>query len=219
LKEAPSRYWTTGIEGEWQPGSGRRVLRNKLGVCKKTVMDRLEADALLETQEKYLETIAADTVFTAKLICQMHKDWLGGIYEWAGRYRTVELQKGSFRWPPASRVPQNMEVLENESLRKYTPSRSPDLHVTANAVAVVHAEFLLVHPFREGNGRMARWIADLMFLQAGFPVPRYNFSGKGSLLRKTWYLNAVIQGYQQDYTPLTAFFRDCVDARLRELET
>jgi len=58
-----------------------------------------------------------------------------------------------------------------------------------------------------------------MFLQAGFPVPRYNFSGKGSLLRKTWYLNAVIQGYQQDYTPLTAFFRDCVDARLRELET
>jgi len=34
----------------------------------------------------------------------MHYDWLGDIYEWAGRYRTVELAKDSFRWPPAYRV-------------------------------------------------------------------------------------------------------------------
>jgi hypothetical protein len=30
---------------------------------------------------------------------------------------------------------------------------------------VVHAELLLIHPFREGNGRLARWLADLMALQ------------------------------------------------------
>jgi len=30
------------------------------------------------------------------LICQMHREWLIGIYEWAGRYRTVEMQKGLF---------------------------------------------------------------------------------------------------------------------------
>ena len=219
MKSTPSRYWGTGIEGEWQPGSRRRVLRNKLGVCKKTEMDRLEADALLETQEKYLYRIAPDTVFTTDLICQMHRDWLGHIYEWAGRYRTVEMQKGSFRWPPASRVSQNMDVLENESLRAHTPCRTSDLDVAAHAVAVVHAEFLLVHPFRDGNGRVARWLADLMFLQAGFPVPSYHFSGKGSLKRKMIYLNGVINGYKQDYAPLATFFGGCVETRLRELET
>jgi hypothetical protein len=27
---------------------------------------------------------------------------------------------------------------------------------------------LLVHPFRDGNGRLARWLAELMFFQAGY---------------------------------------------------
>lgn len=84
-------------------------------------------------------------------------------------------------------------------------------------MAIIHAELLLVHPFREGNGRLARWLADLMFLQAGYPIPRYDFSGRGSVQRKKDYLDAVIAGYGQDYAPLSAFFRGCVEARLREL--
>ena len=112
MKKNPSRYWSTGIEGEWQPGSGKRVLRNLKGITLKTEMDRLEADALLAVQERYLGIITAETPFTADLIGQMHKDWLGELYEWAGRYRTVEMQKGSFRWPPAIRVSQNMAATE-----------------------------------------------------------------------------------------------------------
>jgi len=212
-----SRYRGTGIEGEWQPGSGKRVLRNLKGIRLKTEMDRLEADALLVAEERYLGIITDETGFSADLICQMHSDWLGGIYEWAGRYRTVEMQKGNFRWPPAFRVPQNMAWLEDEFFGKLTPCRHAPLDVVAEKVAAIHAEFLLIHPFREGNGRLARWLADLMFLQAGYPMPRYNFSGKGSVKRKADYLNAVIQGYTQNYAPLAGFFRGCVEVRLREL--
>lgn len=32
----------------------------------------------------------------AALLRQMHRDWLGDIYEWAGKYRTVELEKEGF---------------------------------------------------------------------------------------------------------------------------
>lgn len=218
MSRNPSRYRDTGIEGEWQPGSRKRVLRNLKGVQLKTDMDRLEADALVVAEERYFEIITDETVFTAELICQMHRDWLGGIYEWAGRYRTVEMQKGNFRWPPAFRVPQNMAWLDDEFFGKMTPCTHAPLDVVAENVASVHAEFLLVHPFREGNGRLARWLADLMFLQAGYPMPLYNFSGKGSVKRKKDYLNAVIAGYTQDYAPLTDFFRACVEARLMELE-
>jgi cell filamentation protein len=84
--------------------------------------------------------------------------------------------------------------------------------------AAVHAELLLIHPFREGNGRLARWLADLMFLQAGYPLPLCNFSGRGATKRKVEYLNAVIQGYSQEIQPLADFFRECVAARMRELE-
>jgi cell filamentation protein len=148
----------------------------------------------------------------------MHKDWLGGIYEWAGKYRTVEMQKGSFRWPPAIRVSQNMAILEKDFLRKQTPCREGKLEKVSAAVAAVHAELLLVHPFREGNGRLARWLADLMFLQAGYPLPLYNFSGSGSTKRKIEYLNAVIKGYSQETQPLADFFRTCVEDRVREPE-
>jgi cell filamentation protein len=218
MKNNPSRYWSTGIEGEWQPGSGKRVLRNLKGITRKTEMDRAEADALLAVQEQYLNSITAETQFSAELICRMHNDWLAGIYEWAGRYRTVEMQKGSFRWPPAVRVPQNMAALEKDFLKKHTPCRQGKLEEISGAVATIHAEMLLVHPFREGNGRMARWLADLMFLQAGYPLPLYNFSGRGSVTRKTAYLNAVIRGYSQDVHPLADFFRECVEDRMRELE-
>ena len=214
----PSRYRDTGIEGEWQPGSRKRVLRNLKEIRLKTEMDRQEADALLVAEERYFGIITDETVFTTELIGQMHQDWLGEIYEWAGRYRTVEMQKGNFRWPPAFRVPQNMAWLEDELLKKFTPCQSGELEVVAGKVAAVHAEFLLVHPFREGNGRLARWLADLMFLQAGYPMPLYNFSGKGSVKRKKDYLDAVITGYAQDYAPLTDFFRDGIEARLLELE-
>ena len=218
MSRNPSRYRDTGIEGEWQPGSRKRVLRNLKGIRLKTEMDRQEADALLVAEKRYFGIITDETVFTTELICKMHRDWLEKIYGWAGRYRTVEMQKGNFRWPPAFRVPQNMAWLEDELLEKFTPCQSGELEAVARQVAAVHAEFLLVHPFREGNGRLARWLADLMFLQAGYPMPLYNFSGKGSARRKKDYLDAVITGYTQDYAPLTDFFRDCIEARLLELE-
>lgn len=217
MSRNPSRYGDPGVEGEWEPGSRKRVLRNIAGIHLKTEMDRTEAAALEVVVERYFGIITDETVFTAGLICQMHRDWLAGIYEWAGRYRKVEMQKGSFRWPPAFRVPQNMAWLEDEILGRMTPCKPAPLDEVAEQVASVHAELLLVHPFREGNGRLARWLADLMFLQAGYPMPLYNFSGKGSVKRKKDYLDAVIAGYGQGYKPLAAFFRGCVEARLREL--
>jgi len=48
----PSRYVTpNGPEAEFEPGSRKRVLKNRLGIRRKTQMDRVEFDALLAAQE------------------------------------------------------------------------------------------------------------------------------------------------------------------------
>ncbi len=206
-----SRYTTAhGPEAEFQPGSQRRVLRNHLGITTKTGMDRAEFDALLGVQESYLKKITPKTRFTVALIRQMHRDWLGKIYPWAGEYRSVELQKGDFRWPPAQRIAANMATFERECLARLTPCFRTTLPQVASHIAVIHAELLLIHPFREGNGRLARWLADLLSLQAGFPLPSYRLSGPGSKPRQQQYLNAVKSGYQQDYARLTAFFVEAI---------
>jgi cell filamentation protein len=210
-----SRYSTPkGPEAEFQPGSRRQVLRNSLAITSKTEMDNAEYQALARAQERYVKTTTPKTRFTAALVRRMHRDWLGPIYPWAGQYRRVELQKGSFRWPPAHLVDQNMTAFERDLLARRTPCRPGELTEVARKIAEVHAELLLIHPFRDGNGRLARWLAELMCLQAGFPIPDYGFTGKGSRKQQDAYLRAVTRGYTQDYTALTHFFTEAIRRRL-----
>ncbi len=213
----PSRYVTPeGVEAEFEPGSRGRVLRNRLHIWRKREMDRVEFDALVRAQEEYLRRIDPDTRLTAEILRQMHRDWLGGIYEWAGQYRTVELAKGDFRWPPAFRVAENMDAFEKGVLARCTPCRPGSVAQVARCMAEVHAELLLIHPFREGNGRLARWVSDLMASQAGLLAPDYGFTGRDAGKRRAAYLNAVRRGYVQDYEPLADFFVEALERRLRK---
>lgn len=211
MKKSISRYRTAiGVEGELQPGSRGRVLRNRLGITRKREMDQLEYEALLKAQQDYLQRIHVKTRFTAELLCRMHRDWLGEIYEWAGQYRTVDIEKNGFHWPPAYRVAENMKMFEEELLQICTPCLPGPLPEVSERIAKVHAELLLIHPFREGNGRLARWVSDLMAIQAGYPAPAYGFLGRGSKTQREQYLDAVKRGYVQDYARLTHFFFEAV---------
>jgi cell filamentation protein len=181
-------------------------------------MHNIEDMALQFVENSYFESeiVTADTRFTASIICQMHNDWLGKLYEWAGMYRTVDISKGGFPFPRAWLIPQNMENFERGVLSEHTPCRGDTLEDVSLSLAVVHSDLLLIHPFREGNGRLARWLADIMAAQAGLPLPDYGFTGKGSRKRRAEYLAAVIEGYGQNYEPLTRFFIDALKRRLAE---
>jgi cell filamentation protein len=204
-----------GAEGDFEPGSRGRVLANLKGITDPRLMDEAEFRTLIEAQQRYYATLTPDTPITAQLICQMHRDWLGSLYAWAGQYRNVELQKDNFAWPPAWRVPDNMAAFERETLSRYTPCRPGLLPQVADALAHVHAELLLIHPFRDGNGRLTRWLTDIMAVQAGYPVPDYGFTGRGSLARRNRYIATVSQGYAQNYEPLAAFFVEAIERRGR----
>ena len=199
-----------GVEGEYEPGSRGRVLRNLRGIKSKREMDQAEADSFLRVQQHYISVVTQRTVFTAAVVCQMHRDWLGEIYEWAGNYRTVEMSKGGFTWPPAHLIQQNMEAFERVVLRSLTPCSAGPIEEIAGAMAKVQAEFLLVHPFREGNGRMSRWTTNLMALQAGYPELDYGFTGRGKARNSSEYLDGVVRGYGGDYERLARFLADAL---------
>lgn len=211
-KPHPSRYSTSpGIEGSFEPGSDGNILRNKLGITSEEEMDNLEYLALLKVQAKYYRKISPQTQFTAALLCQMHQDFLGRIYEWAGRYRSVELEKDGFPWPPAYLVADNMRTFEKDMLAERTPCVPGPIERVAEDIAVVHAEFLLVHPFRDGNGRLARLTADLMSLQAGFPALDFGLERVDEMQE---YIKAVQSGYLRDYGHLTALVKAAIERSL-----
>jgi cell filamentation protein len=82
----------------------------------------------------------------------------------------MNISKGTFTFAAAARVPALMKQLEHGPLREYTPCRFDTLADQASALAIVHSELILIHPFRDGNGRCARLLAMLMGLQAGLPA-------------------------------------------------
>lgn len=83
-----------------------------------------------------------------------------------------------FTRPPAVRVSANMEPFEANLLKKLTPFRFPTLDEGCLALAKIHGVFLLIHPLREGNGRTAHWLADLICLEAGLPQVKHAFVGE-----------------------------------------
>lgn len=147
------RYDAVGDEPEFEPGSRGRVLRNRIGIASLRAMERKESEALLIATEQTIDETRIDQRFTAGDIQRMHRLWLGEIYSWAGEYRQVNMSKGEFMFAAAAQVPKLMSEFERGPLRDYTPCRFDNAREQATASAVVHAELILIHPFREGNGR------------------------------------------------------------------
>ena len=88
-------------EGQFEPGSNGLVLRNLRGIVDPTAMDRLETAELARTVDGLINEVDRDHRFFAHDICNMHERWLAGIYDWAGRYRSVNMQKGGFPFAAA----------------------------------------------------------------------------------------------------------------------
>jgi cell filamentation protein len=202
-----NRYRATGVEVEFEPGSRGRVLRNLLGITRVRDMNLAESQALEIAQDMALDRFDADHRFTAQDICDLHTLWLGPIYPWAGEYRAVDIGKGGFQFAHARLIPGLMAELERGALKKCTPCRLADDSAVALALAEVHAELILVHPFREGNGRLARLLALLMALQAG--LPPLDFS---PMLGRGWriYIGGIHAAMGRDYRPLAAVFEKII---------
>jgi cell filamentation protein len=203
-----ARYEPAGTESEPEPRSRGRVLRNKLGIVKVRDMELAESQALWLAQNEAVETYAADYRFTAQDVCALHRNWLGPIYEWAGEYRTVNLGRGGFQFASATLIPELMRKFEREVLAKYTPCREGSVKEIAAALAIVHSELILIHPFRDGNGRLARLVASLMGLQAKLPALDFSaLDGTG----KAPYIAGIHAALAQNYAPLTATFEKAID--------
>lgn len=82
------------------------------------------------------------------------------------------------------------------------------------ALSEVHTELVLIHPFREGNGRCARILASIMALQAGLPVLDFSaISGP----KKQDYFSAVQIGMDRNYEPMEKLFVEIIESSIQAL--
>ena len=117
------------------------------------------------------------------------------------------MSKGGFTFAAAHLIPKLMENFEKNILAKYTPCLLTDKNDIAYALAIVHVELVLIHLFREGNGRLARFISTLMALQAGLSFPDFSPPIKH---KQEAYFAAVRAGLDCDYEPMRTLFYELI---------
>ena len=89
-------------------------------------------------------------VGTVKGLRQIHAYIFGGLYDFAGQIRTVNIAKGGFAFAPAMFLKENLAHIE----------RMPE--DSLENIVSKYVEMNVAHPFREGNGRSTRIWLDLM---------------------------------------------------------
>lgn len=177
------------------PKNQSEILPNLLDLKLAEEIALSEFEGFLKTEILLTENLSSLTKFNLKFILKIHKLSLGHLYSFAGRYRDVNLSKGGFSFAAARFLPETMKVFEDEVLMKL-PNNYKDKKNLIKDIATVHAELLFIHPFREGNGRTARILANLMSRKQGFGPLLFEKIGENEF---QLYISAVQMAAKKDY--------------------
>jgi len=199
----PTRYTATGSQAQFEPGSDQQVLANHLAITSIDEMNDVELDLLSQLYERVFEDESLERRLTIEDLKTWHREWLGNVYAWAGEIRNINLGKGNVQFAAAPQIPKLLDEFQAQCLDRHTPCPASNPDALVEALAITHIELILIHPFREGNGRLARLLADVMSVQGGFGLLDYSYWDSN----KQKYFAAIQKGWDQDYRDMAMFFR------------
>lgn len=112
-----------------------------------TIDGRSKSKAYALFESSLIDSIEVGTV---KGLQQIHAYLFGGLYDFAGQIRTVNIAKGGFQFAMAQYLPATLENIERMSESSF------------DDIVSKYVEMNIAHPFREGNGRTTRIWLDLI---------------------------------------------------------
>lgn len=128
------------------------VLENKLGITNSADLakeeEKLSKKRAVELFEEGLLALADAGSFSS--LQKIHEYLFQDIYDFAGKIRTVNIAKGSFRFAPVVYLQDALKHIENMP------------QSTFDEIIKKYVEMNVAHPFREGNGRSTRIWLDLI---------------------------------------------------------
>ena len=188
------------------------MLVNKKGITDLHSLQVAEEEALALAYKRLFAEIRADTPLSCALVRHIHSRIFGDLYDWAGRWRTVNISRPGITWPPPGFIHQNMEVLQRDVLSKYPASVLSDDDAFCRAAAAIQGEFLVIHPFREGNARTIKLLTDLLAAQASRPALKYDESDAG----RDAYIASASAAFKRDYRAMEQVIRRALREGRRE---
>ena len=138
-------------------------------------------------------------VGTVKALQKIHAYLFGGLYDFAGKIRQVNIAKGGFQFAMAQYLLQTLEQIE------HMPEN------TFDEIVDKYVEMNIAHPFREGNGRSTRIWLDLIFKK------RLQRCVDWSRIPKNEYLDAMIRS-AVDASAIRCLLRNALTDQINDRE-
>lgn len=141
------------------------VLENGITIGGKTLREHFEAINHREAIFYVQDIIQKNEPFSEWQIRSIHQLILKNIDdEYAGRYRNVNVEISG-----ASHTPPDYTLLTEKMAQflDWYHTKAHTLHPIEKA-AKVHADFVGIHPFIDGNGRIARLLMNLELMKLGY---------------------------------------------------
>lgn len=158
--------WTSNaLEGNSLTESETKVLiEDGLTVGGRPLRDMFEAVDHAKAYD-YMFTLLGDKEITEKDILYLHKLFYQNIdAEFAGRYRDIPVFISGSNYP-VTKV-ENIQS-EIEDLCEWIKTERNEYNPVEFA-AILHKRFVLIHPFKDGNGRVARLLMNTALIQEGY---------------------------------------------------
>lgn len=134
--------------------SNSDVLKNKFGIrdgaalqSRETIWAELRTNELLSSERGAAQTSDAYR--------ELHRQLFSDVYDWAGKFRTVDISKMGSTFARSSFIGNSM-VHEFKQLPSRDELTAMDRNGFADAMGRHISELNAIHPFREGNGRTMR---------------------------------------------------------------
>lgn len=202
-------YHSTAIEGNTLTQSETQIVIEKgITIGGKSVQEHLEVIGHKEALD-FVTVLAGDTEpIGEREIREIHSLVMKGQGDAEiGAYRTLDVMAAGteFRYPSWLTVPDRMAAF-SASL-----SAETEEHPIARA-AQAHLEFVTIHPFRDGNGRVGRLLLNLLLLRYGYPIAVIPVE------RRSEYIDALVAAQMRDErTALIDLIASTVEASLRDV--
>ncbi len=157
-------YNSTTIEGTtFTKHQSSAVIFDKANIANKTLVEHLEVTNHAALSRDIFEQNADDLKITEELIRDLHSRLMQGIRDDAGSYsryhraiRGLDIQLCH---------PDDIEEEMRSLLRDWNKTTTK----TIADIAKFHADFELIHPFGDGNGRIGRLLMVIQCLSLGYP--------------------------------------------------
>jgi cell filamentation protein len=144
------------------------VLKNKLDLLEQDQLDAFEADITL-ARIISIENNPIQGNFDFNHLKRIHFEIFQDIYDWAGEVRRVDILRESSRFANVRMIGQAAEYIFSD-IAKENFFRDLEHYEVAEKLAHYLSEINVLHPFRDGNGRVQRVFISQLASAAGYQL-------------------------------------------------